>query len=1105
MSGAIQKTNGEFSIFNTGISGLDLMLGGEGIRFKQNGSFFGVVYGTSGSGKSILGLQICCQCSFQTDPQTAPEKLLKVVYITHEPADVVWSRLKEFKQFKSELEHEGRKVFTQDNRNEEERSKWLTAPGVHIVTLPLDVSEQVDVLMNVVDLAAKNRDKDKLPEWLIVFDNAESISPEAFNNAFDLDKSKDFNPDYSPRDGIFFKKIRNRFIERKVSAFFFFEEPEDWKDESTSVEVAKSAQAYAADVVIHLSRHSEHGYRQRTIEVVKARNQFHLRGRHHFSIVGEQNQDSKTPDHKKQIGVSIYPSLAAKTHELRLNTTNETQKAASDNPDFGSDALNVVLQLGSEKPAEHIHQGSSNVLVSDIDDRATSLAMHFALAGVNPIDKTPECKSLYISFQKNENDLCEVAKKFWGEEAKKLVSINTEAACRVLYLTPDLISESKLLMDIENALEFNDKSKLPRPRVVIDNIFGIKSRFPLLQNPEFFFAALFARLKEKQVTVFVVESVEAGERANPVEKSMLAGMTDNVFVLRHVVFPSNTRSVFSILKVSGNTTPEKYWELTEKNDTGNKKTRLEAVDTFEFYRDVLSGDPKPVQITMSFYSEAKGTPLNRYLEAQKNTFERTFGKTIKVELFWPDEYARMQRNLEIASALPQSDCHIVSIDEFWLEHLVRNSLLENLFPSFKKLQEEFNAEKRQPSETVSRKDFVGCAHDCAIFLNHERIGEPLVNKRFAIAVRSNCGLMCCDRRKLLRSFENVSFAGGNLAFKQWIETGKASKDINWKSVIKFKQEYDSIKAVFAPVAEERPEVFFTFSMEHLESCVCFLLELALASQEKRGDIFGCLVENRKKLKIDKFHQALVWMLELIDNKDLELLAAGRFRTNSNEPKALFSRQWWSTLGCLRNRGWGDATNQKIKRVSCSDHYFRYLEALELPCGNDGEPKTISGNWYLGILKGSVAVKAGVRVIRQFCTRSDDEYKMRNFIGMPARTEFYNENNPYCLPYAKQFKELADNKDKPGDGKDFKDDEAPKLTRKYSELGYALNVECPFSRMGIWQYDKVAPILYRMMIVAAQEALAHIRFDMGEDERKICLEQCATKAIEVGENQFNLLT
>jgi hypothetical protein len=53
----------------TGIRSLDDLLAGRGIRYLSSHGYFGVIFGSAGSGKSILSLQVCC--GFAWDPQNS--------------------------------------------------------------------------------------------------------------------------------------------------------------------------------------------------------------------------------------------------------------------------------------------------------------------------------------------------------------------------------------------------------------------------------------------------------------------------------------------------------------------------------------------------------------------------------------------------------------------------------------------------------------------------------------------------------------------------------------------------------------------------------------------------------------------------------------------------------------------------------------------------------------------------------------------------------------------------------------------------------------------------------------------------------------------------
>jgi hypothetical protein len=145
--------------------------------------------------------------------------------------------------------------------------------------------------------------------------------------------------------------------------------------------------------------------------------------------------------------------------------------------------------------------------------------------------------------------------------------------------------------------------------------------------------------------------------------------------------------------------------------------------------------------------------------------------------------------------------------------------------------------------------------------------------------------------------------------------------------------------------------------------------------------------------------------------------------------------------------------------------------VELPKGVESQVSpTVSGTWYLGILKGSTAVRAGAQLIKQLTSPDLDVYKLNRGIGMPVRKALYDAarsrtglqlvERPLleCRQqplYADQIMSIADvlanyNPD------DFK--------------ARVLRSRCPFFRETIRQYRSVSPLLMRMMVEAARIAV-----------------------------------
>lgn len=1150
-----QATETMTQIF-TGIPSLDVLLASRGIRYLSSHGFFGVLFGSAGSGKSLLSLQVCCGYAWNAlNSRHAKNSHPCAIYLTQEPPALILHQVREFQYFGySAKGSRKRALFAELDRFETssadqriqvhclKRNFDWTADckdsRLYVIQMPLEQHAQTDKLINLFDVVTHHRQLVPADHCgnplLICVDNAETICREAYLELFRIHDSNPCQAEIlANQERDFYKLLRSHLAFYGINSFFVFEEPPGVENASEPFDAATTAQAYAADLVIHLGfRTCANGYRERVLEIVKAKNQFYHRGKHHFSIVPAGRQDPRGS------GVVVYPSLATQLHQIRFpsGASNASRGKGTRKPrgggGLGIESLDREVQralargnlehtdsaVGKRQASstlDYIKGGSTSVLVSDLDEKATEIALHFAL-GVRP-----GMKSLYVSFHQPLEDLRTAGCRF--SALKSIIDdglrTDQDAACRLLYLPAEQISESKLLQDIDMYVQ-------GRQRVVLDNIFAFHAKFPLVSNVDHFLASLLALFKVRRIASLVVDTVEVGEGRNPIEKSTLAGLVDNVFLLRHIELHSRPRSVFSVLKVQAHPTPERIWELQETSAKGENGSRIVALPTFDFYRDVLIGRPTPVRFSMGLFRDAPDSPLEQYLKAQRKALQQTLGEAIRIELYGPEEYVRMQRTISFSQVRPLADCHIVAIDEFWLNELIKNGFLENLNPHLQQAQEFHLADRDQ---------YVTAAHDVALlFWKKDSLNkEILASYRFALPVRNNCGVLCY-KGELVAEFLTKGVvdprvdAANSLRCKahEWIESLRiraTASPWTWSELARLRPLWHQW-AQHSNVTE-MPETFFTFCMDLVESCVSFLLELALGTLRDPSALFHGTKKPHepRTLRIAQLKMPLNVLFGLLEESDLERLADGRLRRSADEPRAFFSRQWLSTLGCLRARehqilseestreesscadqspadrreGTEETGNlvQEVTRRSESDRaesrWFLRLEPHELPLSAGGRPPTpVSGVWYLGILKGSVAVAAGVQVIGQFCSLTDDEQKLRQFMGLPVRRLFYESpqsESPFRLPYAQQFIQIAEAQQRMLTPKN-------KPSARYKTT--VLNSTCPFYRMQIANYSHLAPILWRMV----QHAAAGVLGSKTAAQRQ----QAINKAVANAEGQWRLL-
>jgi len=407
-----------------------------------------------------------------------------------------------------------------------------------------------------------------------------------------------------------------------------------------------------------------------------------------------------------------------------------------------------------------------------------------------------------------------------------------------------------------------------------------------------------------------------------------------------------------------------------------------------------------VAIRLTLYVDQEGSPFHRYLLGQVRALCAAFGSNIEANLYGPDEYERALRALTAAPMHHRTDCHVVALDEFWLEKLIEDEALEDIGTLMK------DVVGGPEKDDYGRGIYVSAAHDMVMYnraRDREKKGQEFnATSWYAVPARNNCGVLCCDP---LLVGEVIANEGDDLkgSVEHWLKREKGAK-FGWRELMRLKEPFHE-KRKRHP--ERYPGTFFSFCRDQMESCVSFLLELAL-SYARQGAMVGegrlrfrddSVVDPDKRWARHFFDAAIGTLFTLLDYPDIARIAAGVFRLPDQEPPSLFTRQWISTLGCLRAAG---------EKAAGAEYSLR-LEPFELPVGPDRDhPTPVSGTWYVGVLKGSVAVEAGARIVSQFTSIADEVFKLNNYIGLPVRNTFYESDSPipFVLPYKRKFVEIA---------------------------------------------------------------------------------------------------
>ena len=455
----------------TGIDGLDLLLDG-GLRFPRSGSIFMAILGGPGSGKTHLALELAVRTLAGLDERSGNGGC-HVFYSLDQSPSELYGKLREDFDFYG-LDTQWRRIagsVASDAHSAQVHELASAAPGseryLMLASLrepPRDLVTRTGTLFERLDsdIAALARVGSAigtpLAPRLVAIDN---ISITAFEDAAHARTA--------------LHSIRQQLAARRLHGIFVFETPGGSSDKDTF-----TAAEYAADVIIQLGYHElADQFKERQIEIAKARHQFYFRGTHHFSIVGRNEGELRGGRGRRSPGLHVYPSVP--TILSHLGYRGEPKDAGRP----------VRFGIGDlEVPA-----GSVTGLVGP-PLRATTahrIALDFLLAG--------DDDALLISFRENAREHMNSAGAAFTPEQLKRV--------HVLSFAPEYLSTGKFLKDVYDEIETIERTGRKIGRAALWGLGHLKTAFPLLNATRLLLPWMSAFFKLQGITSLFVESANA--------------------------------------------------------------------------------------------------------------------------------------------------------------------------------------------------------------------------------------------------------------------------------------------------------------------------------------------------------------------------------------------------------------------------------------------------------------------------------------------------------------------------------------------------------------------------------------------------------------------
>jgi len=468
----------------TDIDGLDLLLDG-GLRHPRDGSVFLVILGGPGSGKTHLALELAVRTlarlsgnggshvyySLDQSPAELHAKLREDFGFFQVPGD--WGRIV------GALENPDHAAIVQSFRPTDERAKERYLVLASMREQPRDLVVRGGALFERLDadIAALTRSAapvgTNLEPRLVAIDN---ISVSSLDDGTAVRAA--------------LHQIRDHLAARNLHGIFVVETPGGGTDQA-----AFTAAEYAADVIIHLGYHAfGDQFKERSIEIAKARHQFYYRGTHHFSIVGRNEGRLRGARGQRPPGIHVYPSVPTLLSHLAYRDGG--RPTAAENVPFG--LSNFAIPAGSVSGIVGPPQRAI---------AAHRLALRFLLA--------EPASGLLISFRESEADLREVARR-WLSPAEL-------DRFHVLAFAPEYLSTGKFLKDVHDAVDALRARGRTLKRAALWGLGHLRWAFPLLSDARMLLPWMAAFFRQEGITSLFVEATRVAVSTRPTTADAVGG------------------------------------------------------------------------------------------------------------------------------------------------------------------------------------------------------------------------------------------------------------------------------------------------------------------------------------------------------------------------------------------------------------------------------------------------------------------------------------------------------------------------------------------------------------------------------------------------------
>jgi KaiC/GvpD/RAD55 family RecA-like ATPase len=960
-------------IQKTHIDGLDTLLRrgsqkeGRGIVILEGKPLSVLLKGFAGSGKTTLSLQLAT--SISGHPGDKNDKYYCVYFHADQTSNEIAALFNAF-NWKTKL----LKIYPNLTEYcEYKDSGWSDKKNL---------GSDFDAGVYIFDLASlKHKEKEELDEIRLLIQDTIAVRLKRWPRLVIVD-SLNIIDEY--RKGVLSRENIHRFTsdspEYKPTPIFLF------TLEKTKDAVNRNFD-YFFNMVIDLDEFWDSDYYFRTIQIEKARNQEHVLGKHQYKINTTNG------------GMVIMPSLHYVMSEYKKQ------------PFAGKEILSTGIpglddMLMKEKNKKGILDRSATVIVGEPGARKSPIALNFLKEGVlkggvykkgvfsgervlllslredeSNVIKTVESygmremmtKPLDLECSSSE---CQLKQIFNDKNKKAYPEEEYNSLFRIEYFRPGFISPDEFVHKIlriikeyeicqgcqRNNVNEAHLQKIRFKRVVLDDIAQFALRFPLLGKSSILLSTLIDIFKSEGLTSMFIDIIEKNE---PYEKKQtLSEIVDNIFVVRHLSFYGKNRTGISVGRLHGGVYASDFREVCVKKS--EKGDIISVEPNFDRFVKLESGEPIHAPLEVSLYEESLPhvelpedeetysnrrdmsrlekqlfSPFHMYNNLMKRSLKSVFEGHIEIKRITRNDDENYHFSILKRKDVPLTSTKVVTIDEFWVETLIhedsaKSCLVELGKDRFKKdiFGEEGEFEK------------IFVYKDKRSEVKESEGSQMQIRKKFLIPYFLNMQLLCFNKKRISDGLKNLN-------------DHKNFQILDGNRVSDLKLDWNIIESIGNSIKKEDECILSYYGgHQHAESLNCLFLDLVWDNKEEMLDLS-----------------------KLSDNKGAvnNITAFKRIAVESKDKgfppkKALFWVSWFSDLiRFIREQEQSGEKSEEIENICIA------------PLPNGG----ISGEWYIGILRGSVSPIVGAEAVKYISSLELDREKLTYGVGLPARRFFYD--------------------------------------------------------------------------------------------------------------------